>query len=176
MRKNKEWERASNENKEWERASSNIKYLRDNSALVYSNPAASRSSNRIWEKFDISDISDPHLKLSLHSTDNDRPSSCHVICPLESIQIEEKIVEARSHRISCLFLIKRYLCILFQYLRTRCWTRQLLSSVSERYFTLPQLFNKPFPERRAIARAHLRTRLKSPRRAIHRTPKQTKTC
>ena len=35
---------------------------------------------------------------------------------------------------------------------------------------------KPFPERRAIAHAHLRTRLKSPRRAIHRTPKQTKTC
>ena len=35
---------------------------------------------------------------------------------------------------------------------------------------------KPFPERRAIARLHLRTRLKSPRRAIHRTPKQTKTC
>ena len=35
---------------------------------------------------------------------------------------------------------------------------------------------KPFPERRAIARAHLRTRLKSPRRAIHRMPKQTKTC
>ena len=35
---------------------------------------------------------------------------------------------------------------------------------------------KPFPERRAIARAHLRTRLKSPRRAIHCTPKQTKTC
>ena len=35
---------------------------------------------------------------------------------------------------------------------------------------------KPFPERRAIARAHLCTRLKSPRRAIHRTPKQTKTC
>ena len=35
---------------------------------------------------------------------------------------------------------------------------------------------KPFPERRAIARAHFRTRLKSPRRAIHRTPKQTKTC
>ena len=36
--------------------------------------------------------------------------------------------------------------------------------------------HKPFPERRAIARTHLRTRLKSPRRAIHRTPKQTKTC
>ena len=36
--------------------------------------------------------------------------------------------------------------------------------------------HKPFPERRAIARAHLCTRLKSPRRVIHRTPKQTKTC
>ena len=44
------------------------------------------------------------------------------------------------------------------------------------YSVFVLLIIKPFPERHAIARAHLRTRLKSPRRAIHRTPKQTKTC
>ena len=33
---------------------------------------------------------------------------------------------------------------------------------------------KPFPERRAIARAHLRTRLRTPRRAMSRTPRQRK--
>ena len=38
-------------------------------------------------------------------------------------------------------------------------------------FSAPHYSAKPFPGRRAITRAHLHTHVKSPRRAIHRTPK-----